>query len=224
MSKINSISILVPIFDLKSERLRNFIFVLNNLIKQISDSPIYVFEQNSDNNLKDEIIEKFKRNIIYRKYNFGNVFNKSKIINKLIEQVNTDYVLIIDSDFFADYSKIENYLKRTNADLIKPFDKVILLDKQESDLCCNSGFICLSGRKNYNTALGKFSVAFKTNLAKLCNGYNENYLGWGFQDLDFVKKRLNAKNTKTIKINTAHLYHPVSKSHTYFRNKQLYYS
>jgi predicted glycosyltransferase involved in capsule biosynthesis len=199
-------------------------FVLTNLIKQITESQVYVFEQNSNNNLEDKVIEKFKKKIIYRKYNFGKEFNKSKIINKLIDQVNTDYVWIIDSDFFANYNKIENYLKKTNADLIKPFEKVILLDKQESDLCCDCGFICLSGRKNYNKALGKFSVAFKTNLAKLCNGYNENYVGWGFQDLDFVKKRLNAKNTKSIKINTAHLYHSVSKSHTYSRNKQLYYS
>lgn len=199
-------------------------FVLTSLVKHTTESTIYVFEQNSNNNLEHGVIEKFKTKIIYRKYNFGEVFNKSKIINKLIEQVNTDYIWIIDSDFFADYTKIENYIKKTKVDLIKPFDKVILLTNEESDLCCDSGFICINGRKDINTSLGKFSVAFKTNLAKLCNGYNERYLGWGFQDLDFIRKRLNPSTTTIIKINSVHLYHPISKSNTYFGNKQLYYS
>ena len=184
-----------------------------------------MFEQILDSHSSTFNFTNLNNQIIHKTYNIGTNFNKSKLINKFIEYIDTDYVWIMDADFYANYPSIEQFVSKSSTDLLRPFRRIVQLNEEETKQCINGGCIRLSGNYEINTATGKFSIVVKRDIIRRCGGFDENYTEWGFQDLDFINNRVGNCTRGCINIDAVHLFHPPSKSNkSYVKNKNLYYA
>ena len=222
MSK-SKIAIILPIYASNEYRIRNFEFVIRRLSINTPNSHIYVIEQANNLKLIDSEVFKYK-NITHIKVDLGEVFNKSKLINYISHSITEKYMWLSDCDFYTNFSSVDTFLSNTHCDLVKPFTKILLLNKEQSDVCIKTNFIRAHGNFPTNTQLGKFSFAVKTELFNEVGGFNENFVGWGFQDMDIIKRiQEHHPTTYTIKQLAAHLYHPKADMNNYDNNKKLYY-
>lgn len=216
-------AIVLPIYVSNVDRFKNFQFVISRLSINTPNSHIYVIEQKNNLKLVESEVLKYK-NITHIKVDLGGVFNKSKLINCISKSITEKYMWICDCDFYTNFSPIDNFLSNTHFDLVKPFSKILFLNKKQSDVCIKHKFIRAHGNFSTNTKLGKFSFAVKTELFNEVGGFNENFVGWGFQDLDIINRvQLQFPTTHTIKQPAVHLYHPIANTETYDDNKKLYY-
>lgn len=207
-------------------RLRNFEFVLKNIINSCKNSNIVVYEQFSDNNNAENIIKKYKEIVNYKKIEVGKVFNKSVLLNKLVEDTKSKYIWSVDSDFFTNYREVEQIILEERWEIIQPYKKIVLLNDIETEICINENSINLTGVHETNNCLGKFSFVVSRKTFNSVGGFDENYIGWGFQDLDFFYNKIDLNNLSQKICNNyaVHLYHTPAKSNTYSENKKMYYA
>ena len=133
----------------------------------------------------------------------------------------------MDADFYTDYTYIIEQVKNTHhqySDFIRPFSSVILLDKDETESLYSLNKIKLQNKEYIsNSQDGKYSFIVKTKTFNDIGGMNEDFRGWGFQDLDFVQNRLLEKNTKSFVNKQAfHLYHDKASKSNAIYNRTLF--
>lgn len=159
-------------------------------------------------------------------------FTKTIILNKAIESAKGDYIIQIDGDvilhkdFIKDhYSQIEPnlYLYGSRASLKKVSTLKCLEDKKTNFSIFEKGvkkrfrlirFPLLNYFRNKETVNSKkfrgCNVSFWRKDAMAINGYNEDFIGWGYEDYEFVQRLLHlgvrAKRLKHAAIQV-HLYH-----------------
>jgi len=213
--------IVIPIFNPSHHRLSNLKFILDEMSAQNIQN-VYVCEQNT--NTKDV------KNLI-NSYSFVNYhsidiesdkFNKSKLVNSSFNITTSDLVWLLDGDVYLNYRYVQlhtpNYV-----DFIRPFDKIVILDEVESKILKETSRIKLTDRQ-YDSyqGYGKYSMIIRRTLFNSIGGFDERYKGWGFQDLDFVKKIPNdAKKGHTDNVGF-HLHHDRQSLEDYSDNKNLY--
>ena len=200
-----SLTIIIPIFKLSGLRLRNFKFVLENVVA--TNCEVVVCEQHSDTNVGGCM---HTTNTRYEKLNIdeSDVIHKATLINHAVKTISSEYVWVIDADFYTKYSTILDYMKTTRCDLIRPFNSVLFLPEQESTELITTGVTRVNGDYTANNQTGKFSFIVNTELFNSVGGMNEKFVGWGFQDLDFVENRLpNDISIGVVDQLGYHLYH-----------------
>ena len=149
-------------------------------------------------------------------------FSKSKLYNLGFKLVKTEYVWLLDADVLLDFKKI---IKKVSGQLlIMPFSSVISLNKEETDAVFDKKELVLKNYKpRLDSAFGKYSILLKSILYEKCGGFNESFLGWGWQDMDFVYNRLG--NYKPYKLKDCigyHLWHPKASRNYERENYHLY--
>jgi hypothetical protein len=221
MKKI--ISIIIPIFSLEKDRLTNFLFVCKELSRLKNKINIIVAEQLS-NNAESKIVEYLKiyPHINHIKLQIGDVFNKSILINRAFEKTDTEFIWIVDADFYTNYELVLKSIKPDN-EFIRPFSETIELTSSETDTLLKTKYAKIE-RDEYSSssANGKYSFIVKSEIFKRSGMMNENFMGWGFQDLDFVENRLILCDIANIDILGLHLYHPVASRDHVNENKLIY--
>ena len=212
--------IIIPIYNPSDHRITNLEFILNELT-DISAN-VHVFEQLSDNKCVSNLLKKHK-DINYFVFDIdNNTFNKSILINKSVEKINSDLIWILDADVFLNYKYVINNIPQ-NIEFMRPFDKIITLNEEETKILKQTNKIKLSSRE-YNTysGYGKYSFIIQKKLFNQIGGFNENFKGWGFQDLDFIKKiPVNCYKGHTDNIGF-HLFHDKQSREYYKDNKNLF--
>lgn len=160
-------------------------------------------------------------------------FTKTIILNKAIQQITSDYIIQIDGDVILHKHFIKNHITRAEKNtylfgsrisLKKEHSKKVLNTKKISFYWLNSGLLRRS-RAIYIPFLSKFTKKRNMNSGKLrgcnisywrkdaiaINGYNEDFIGWGYEDFNFAQRLINA-NVSSKRIKHAaiqfHIYHP----------------
>ena len=217
-----NIGLVIPIFNLCEYRLRNLSFVLNHISKSALSRNIEVVEQESDNRSTADILQRFP-NISYTNIKIeGDAFNKSKLLNKFIPNTKYDYIWMLDVDVYLDIDYVISQLP-TDVKLVRPFELIYSLPEKETKHLFNTNLILASKTGNeINNAVGKYSFIIDKSLYIKIGGYDENYEGWGFQDLDLMKKIPKDVYRGYTKNIAFHLYHPNASREKYNKNKELF--
>jgi len=217
------ISIIIPIFSLEKERLTNFLFICKELGTIKNKVEIFVAEQLSTTS-ESKLVEYLKiyPHINHIKIQIGDVFNKSILINRAFENTNTKFLWILDSDFYTNY---EFVIKNINSEteFLRPFSETIELTQSETNTLLQTKYAKIE-RDSYtsSSANGKYSFILKSEIFEKSGMMDENFKGWGFQDLDFIENRLSVCKMDNLNILGMHLYHPPASRKFVNENKSIY--
>lgn len=218
-----NIGVVIPIYNLTLDRFLNFKFVLSRLSLSTIEN-INVIEQHSANTNVTDIIRLFGR-VNYKRYNLKtNTFNKSKLLNIFFNSVNYDYVWMIDADVYMNYEYVINNLP-SQFDFVRPFNQVVKLNKSNTQFTRNTAKVKIDSENLViNNHYGKYSYIIERGKFLEVGGYNEQFQGWGFQDLNLFNK-INKKDNKIkyTQNNAFHLYHTKASKQYYQNNKKLFF-
>jgi predicted glycosyltransferase involved in capsule biosynthesis len=220
---LSDFTFLFPLRIDSEERLAN----LNTVIKFISNHFItsyIVLEADKTRKVNgNELNTLIRYEFLEDKNEF---FHKTKCINHLIRMAETKYVAVWDADVIADASQIldsATVIRTKNAGLSIPYDgRMLVCDKSLSDFFRSHPDIELLNRVSsslpfmygYHSTGGAVMVDKNEYLA--IGGDNENFYGWGPEDVERVKRM----EIMGIPVHFAngpifHLWHPRGKTSWY---------
>jgi hypothetical protein len=220
---ISDITIIIPIYNLSSSRFNNFCF----LVKEVNKlgCAVIVSEQTSTTTSTiEEYLVGFENINHITINNNSDKINKSKLMNEAARSSFTEFLWMVDCDFYTNFSNVINEADSAH-DFIRPFDSVLLLNKEETYKLHATHTIELTDTKEreVNSQDGKFSFIIRATDFQRVGGMNEDFVGWGFQDLDFVENRLKDSVSYSNVIETGyHMNHPPASRADVNINRQLY--
>ena len=210
-----NICVIVPVYNLGSNRFENF------KLQKVPN--IYVLEQKTDKKNVNEFTKLFG-NVKYIPISISeNTFNKSKLINTFVSTCNYEYIWMLDCDIYLNFSYVLKNIPQ-KFEFIRPYEYIIKLNDEESKNLLKTDTINIQQTPTtMNNAFGKYSFIICKNLFKQIGGYDINFKGWGYQDLDLVK-RLPSKSKFGFTDNIGfHLYHQPASLSNYDQNKTIYF-
>jgi len=218
-----TITTIIPVYNLSSDRKRNLEFLYNRLKDQLPSSRIIISVQSSEND--GDYYEKFEE-VIYFKNKFIN-FNKSALINYSLDslEIISDFIMLLDGDVYFKFKNLEDQLNLlSNENVIKPFSECAYLTEQLTLEFIEKRKLVISGGLKKISALGGGALILKSSLIKDKNiRYDENFSGWGWEDIDFGDNIRSKFFIKTIDQPSIHLYHDTnqesSRNYLYYQNK-----
>jgi len=209
--------------------------VLLSVLKQSHlPNEIIIADDGSTNDTK-VLIDRFKQQFnipIIHVWHEDVGFTKTVILNKALKKVTSDYIIQIDGDiilhkhFIKDhlnYAEESVYLFGSRISLKENYSKKVLLLKKIKFHWLNNGLLRKT-RAIYFPFFNKQSKLETTISSKLrgcnisywkkdalqINGYNEDLIGWGYEDSEFAQRLLNL-GVSALRIKHAaiqfHIYH-----------------
>ncbi|EAJ6136488.1 glycosyltransferase [Campylobacter lari] len=173
--------------------------------------------------------------------------------NKAIKASKSEYIILIDGDMILEKNFIGDHLKFASLKTILQGSRTILNEKESKELLSKNDFSLAFDKKGFknqrNIFLAKCIYKFskltknffkKSQLvkgSKTCNmsfyksdfeaieGFNENFIGWGREDSEFVARFLfNDGVFKRLKFNALayHIYHEENSKNMLEINHQIY--
>ena len=159
-------------------------------------------------------------------------FRKTLILNKAFKQIDTDYIIQIDGDVILHKHFVKDHIKNAKKGQFLFGSRVSITDALSKKVIAkqniklkwfNKGllrgkrairipvFTKMSKPKDKNSSkLRGCNMSFWTADALAINGYNEDFLGWGYEDYNFAQRLVNngvlAKRLKQTAIQF-HIYH-----------------
>ena len=218
----SDVTIIVPIYNLKSLRFNNFCFLVKQLDKV--GCSVIVAEQKTENTQTTEQFLVRYENVSHLSFDYNlDKINKSRLINDAVKNTFTEFVWMVDCDFYTDYSQVILEADGTS-DFIRPFSEVVMLNKEETYQLHASGVITNENpNSESNTQDGKFSFIVRVSEFNRVGGMNEDFEGWGFQDLDFVENRLgDSVAYSNVNIIGYHMFHTPASRKDVNINRKLY--
>lgn len=199
---------------------RNSFEYITQILYQLKINFIIVEQDRSKNKQDIEI----NKNDLYThiKYYDTGLFKKSTLYNVGASHANTKYLWFLDCDIFMPYGRV--IAKLQNQDVIRPFDSILLLSENDSNRLLKGKQIDHS-KISRDNVYGKHSLIIKKDIFTEVDGFDERFIGWGWEDLDFVHNRL-AKYDPDIfsDFNGYHFFHPRSATVNERHNFCLYKS
>jgi hypothetical protein len=187
------------------DRKRNLEFVCDRLHEQLgSDNKTIMAVQ--DEKL-DYYYNKFPNVVLcydkrYKKFNKSFVFNS--ILNTKIE---SDFVLLLDADIYLPFKDIKKQLEIKDK-VIKPFKECVYLDKDTTNEFIYQKKSRLRSDFKSLSAIGGGAVIINTSILEDKSiRFDENFEGWGWEDIDFGDNLRSKFKIKTLDHTAIHLYH-----------------
>lgn len=175
-------------------------------------------------------------------------FRKSLILNKAIKLSTSDYIIEIDGDILLHPEFIRDHIKHAEPQRFVQGARV-MVDHETSMKVLNGTLSCFGfftrGIKNRinGIRLPLFSFLIKANgndskNVKACNiafwkkdfisinGYNNNFVGWGWEDYEFAARLINSGvKKKRLKLSAIcfHLHHK-SNARDHYKQNETYYN
>lgn len=214
------ITTIIPVYKLNKNRKRNLEFIYARLKDQLPDNRIIISVQSSsqDNNYYKKFDE-----VVYFKNSFK-TFNKSALINYSLDniEIHSDFLMLLDGDIYFKFKNLEDQIPiLSDEKVIKPFSECVYLTEPHTLEFINKRKITLSGGLKKISALGGGAIILKSSLIKDSSvRYDENFSGWGWEDIDFGDNIRSKFSIKTLQQPAVHLYHPVINEPT---NNYFYY-
>ena len=196
-----------------------------------------------------ELVSKFQQdselNVVHS-WQEDKGFRVAKSRNKAIVKSRGDYIILVDGDMILHRNFIQDHINNAQANyfvqgsrvfLTKDKSKKILDNRRVSFSFFSSGLKnrrnairsnllskLFSSKKNYLKGVRSCNMAFFKDDCIRVNGFNEDFIGWGREDSEFIVRLLNSGiNRKTLKFNAVqyHLWHPQNKDELLRKNNQL---
>jgi len=208
---ISDITVVIPFYNSCHERFKNLECILKSLytnnIKTILCEQLHSDVESDVKRLADNY-----SNTTYIPFIKSGLVNKSKMVNIGVAKCKTTYIWQLDADVILKWLEIISNI--TTQDVIKPFDFVIRLSKQESNWYMANGSIkFLKGdAKNTTSRFGPLSFIIKKEIYEREQGMNEEFEGWSWEDIEFAKRIQKKYTIETIKSHGIHLWHPDATS------------
>jgi glycosyltransferase involved in cell wall biosynthesis len=195
----------------------------------------------ADDGSKSEIVKLNKKHLEKLKLNYKYVWQEDKgfraalIRNKAVLSTTGDYIIGIDGDMVLDKNFIKDHLKYAEKNVYIQGKRVLLNSEitKKALITKNINFKFFSkGLKNRKNAIHSDILArifsktnnslkgiktcnfsmFKEDILKI-NGFNNEFIGWGREDSEFLARFLNSGGKRFDLMFNAiayHLYHPDS--------------
>lgn len=215
--KLSKLTFLIPIFNLKDERLENFKFVLSK-IKEVTDN-ILVVEQVWNKKEHSEA-SKFTKliGVKYLPVKIDDIhIHKSKLINVGTNKIQTEFVWVNDSDCYLKFKKVISQLELTHS-FIQPYQQARFLQKPQSELLLRGQSVDIeynySHLENRSGCLyGALSFIFNKKEFISVGMLDERFIGWGYEDTELCYRIIHKNYNIKIEagIYGIHLYHPPSE-------------
>ena len=227
----------------------SLILALRSIEKQtIVPEEVIIADDGSTAETK-EIIDKFQKdsdlNIIHS-WQEDKGFRVAQSRNKAIVKSSGDYIILVDGDMILHRKFVQDHIKNAQANYFVQGSRVLLTeDKSEKILdskrtsfsffstglknrknAIRSNLLSkiFSSKKNYLKGVRSCNMAFFKDDCMKVNGFNEDFIGWGREDSEFIVRLLNSGiNRKTLRFNAVqyHLWHPQNKSEFLRKNNLL---
>ena len=198
---IDDFTVLIAYSASNKERVRNFNYVRNLILN--SKINLIVCEQvSSKSNLKN--FKKFKYSHIY--YKSDSFFHKSFLYNAGFNEINSKYTWFLDCDIVLPFTKIVK--KISNQKVIRPFSSIYILDDINSCRFIEGKQVDFDSFPKDNF-YSKHSAIVRSDIFKKSGGFDENFIGWGWEDLDFFHNKLQGIEPYVVEdFGGLHLWHP----------------
>lgn len=224
--------------------------VLESVLAQTQlPDEILIADDGSDENTKN-LVDSFRSRFkipVKHLWQAHTGFQKSVIMNKAVAKAICDYIIQIDGDILLNKHFIEDHIKAAEQGHFIRGSRCLLSESKTNHIF-NSGFIQLSsfesGISNKINAMRipfiakwftKYSnrsdnvhgcnCSFWRNDFIKVNGYNNDFSGWGHEDIELAARFINAGlMQKKIKMGAVgyHLYHPFAERSSVNKNYKLY--
>ena len=226
--KNKKVAFIIPLRVDSKERARNLDLLLDKL-SSFKNAEIWILEA-----------DKYPQYFLKRKYpnlhyifkvDHDPIFHRTKYLNLLLRKTTCDIVGIWDADVFVPERQIQDTLEKIasgEAVMGFPYDgRFIILSPEKTDIFikADSLDILMSDLSKQYMIYGSHSVggAFLVNrdIYLRAGGENENFYGWGPEDLERVK-RMEILGLPIYRSQGAlfHLFHP-RKENSWFANKDV---
>ena len=198
---ISDVTILISFFNSCDYRLKNFLylkdFILNLGIPLVVCEQIHELE--AKKNIRSPLFSHFFLPI-------EGCFQKSKLYNFGAKKINTKYIWFLDADVLYPFQKVIPFLK--DQEIVRPFKGVHLLNETESNSFLEGQALNFEDIYcDYNYC--KHSFIVRKDIFNRSGGFDENFNGWGWEDVDFCYNKNSLIPFDVIDSNFAiHLYHP----------------
>ena len=171
-------------------RLNNVRFLIKyyNSLKKDIDCELVVLENNG-------LFLEIENVDVYRSFNFDNMyFNKCQLLNKSLGLCNSNNLLFVDADIMITQNNIENGLNVIrNGGVYHPIERNIKLIHEQLTTELIKGGLDIDFNyleRNSEQASTAFLVKggclmMSVDSFKSVGGFNENFIGWGCEDLEF---------------------------------------
>jgi hypothetical protein len=212
------IDTLIPIFNLTPLRRRNLEFIYQRLVDAGGDIIFGIQDQHPDL----DYYSKFdKAKLVFCKSPSYNLFNKGRIFNFCSKQVNTKFFLFLDADIYISLNRI---LIREDDEVVKPFSQCVYLDQEKTLEFLEKRNTHVDEKYTRVSCLGGGAVIIKTEFALSQPLFDEKFLGWGWEDMDFGDLLRARFKIRTIRQPAVHLYHepspPNNENSAYYCKKE----
>lgn len=198
----NNLSIIVPYKPDSDYRVKNWDWIKQRYNKLMPDAEICIGECD------------------YEPY------NKCFAINSAVKKATRDILLIIDADIIIDIQNISigMYLMKMHP-FVYPYNGLVKLSKNLTDVVLEE--------KNYNLdniTLDKNCERYKTPINSIClitkelfeksGGFDERFVGWGFEDVAFFKSA-SFINNGSYRMQGPPIYHLYHEYNNEYKNDKL---
>lgn len=208
------VSIIIPFKYDSKNRLENILELLDYSKKYWNFVDLIIAEMDESPKIFN-LLPKWCKYIFCKEEN--EIWSRSKRINLGLSLVNSEILMILDSDVIVEWSVIEyivDQIKNDKIDAATPFEnlyhvsrKVILDMKEKIDI--NS--YLKNNKENISRVFKVNGACFltKTSIFKHIRGMNELFLGWGLEDDELISRylKLGYRYARVNGYNAIHINH-----------------
>lgn len=223
--------------------------VLKSVTQQTILPNEVVIADDGSSHKTSEIINSFKNQLNIKHIWQEDIgFRKTLIMNKAVRQISNEYVVQIDGDMLLHPMFIEDHLKFAKANHFIKGSRAMLPDDLTKQILSNKTFdfkVMRAAVKSKINASRIPQLAFlffgsktRTNNLRGCNfafwkkdfiavnGYNNDLIGWGHEDIELAARLVNngvfRRQLKMV-ANCFHLYHTINSRENEHTNLSVYH-
>ncbi|EAL1634420.1 glycosyltransferase [Campylobacter coli] len=180
-------------------------------------------------------------------------FRAAKSRNNAIKASKSEYIILIDGDMILEKDFVKNHLEFAKRKVILQGSRVILNKNESEEILKNNNYSLAFNKKDFKSSKNSFlaKIIYKFSKieqkffdtkeivrgSKTCNmsffktdfdeldGFNENFIGWGREDSEFVARFLFNKGIfRRLKFKAIayHIYHEENSKKMLESNHQIY--
>ena len=225
------------------------LLVLRSIEGQITlPYEVIIADDGSTNDTK-EVITSFQEKsdiLVIHSWQEDSGFRVAKSRNKAISKSNGDYIVLVDGDMILHPEFINDHINNAQPSYFVQGSRVLLtqdktkqaLDQQKINFSLlsnglqnrknaihsNSLTTLFSNTKNTLRGIKSCNLAFFKQDCISVNGFNNEFVGWGREDSEFIMRLLNSGiNRKNVRFNAIqfHLWHHENKRDSLEKNEAI---